>query len=303
MPEPLVSIVTINFRQAHVTGALLASLRSISYPRVEIIVVDNASPPAEVDPIAAQFPEVRLIRSAENLGFAGGNNLGIAAAQGEYVLFLNNDTEVAPGFLEPLVALFEATPTAGVASPKIIYHGTDHLIQYAGCSGINPWTGRSVTTGHLEKDRGQHDATAPTALAHGAAMLVPRRLIQQVGLMPALYFLYYEELDWCEMMKRAGHGCHYVGASTVYHKESASVGQGSVLRTHYLYRNRLLFIRRNLTGARFWSAALFFVLVAVPKQGLVFTLRREWGHLRALWRGLRWHLRPHNVHHNDYLPS
>lgn len=301
MSKPLVSVISINYKQARVTCDMLASLQAVTYPNVEVIVVDNASPDAEVTPIAEEYPGVKLIRSAKNLGFAGGNNLGIAAAKGKYLLFLNNDTEVTPGFLEPLVALFEASPQTGVASPKLIFYGTDDIIQYAGCGGINPWTGRSVTVGLMEKDAGQHNTSSETALAHGAAMMVPMEVIRKAGLMPELYFLYYEELDWCEMIKRAGYQCHYVADSTVYHKESVSVGQGSLMRTYYMYRNRLLYIRRNSTGLRFWSGALFFLFVAVPKQSLVFGLQREQSYLRALFRGLWWHLRPHNIHQNHYL--
>lgn len=301
MNKPLVSIISINYKQASVTCEMLASLQAVTYPNFEVIIVDNASPEAEIIPIEKKYPNVQLIRSPKNLGFAGGNNLGIFAAKGKYLLFLNNDTEVDTGFLEPLVELFEENVSVGVASPKIIFHGTDNLIQYAGCKGINPWTGRSVTFGLLEKDEGQHDNSFSTALAHGAAMMVPRELVKKVGLMPELYFLYYEELDWCEMFKRMGYKCHYVAKSTIYHKESASVGRGSVMRTYYMYRNRLLYIRRNLQGLQFWSGLLFFLFVAAPKQALVFVLREELEYLRALWRGLKWHLKPHNIHQNKFL--
>ncbi len=289
MTYPLVSIITINYNQAQLTCALLASLRRVSYPKLEIIVVDNASPTDDPDPIKAQYPEILLLKSIENLGFAGGNNLGIAQATGEYLLFLNNDTEVAPTFLEPLVDLLERNPQVGVASPKIRYFDGEQLIQYAGSQGLNSWTGRSITLGHLEADRGQHDRSGPTALADGAAMLVPRRVVEAVGPMPALYFLYYEELDWCEHIKRAGYTCHYVAESTVYHKESASVGKASVLKTYYMNRNRLLFIRRNYRGWARLSSTLVFVGAALPKQALRYLRQREWPHLHALGRGLRWH--------------
>ena len=301
MPEPLVSIISINYNQARVTCAMLASLRQLTYPNYEVIVVDNASPTDDPAPIAEQFPHVRLIRSAQNLGFAGGNNLGIRAARGQYCLFLNNDTEVVPGLLEPLVAVFERDPTVGIASPKIIFYDTANLIQYAGCDGISPWTGRGHVEGYLEPDTGQHNTSRPTALIHGAAMMVPTAIIRRAGLMPELYFLYYEELDWCEMIKRQGWQSYYEAGATVYHKESVSVGQGSVLRTYYMNRNRLLFIRRNSQGWRFWSGTLFFLFAAVPKHSLVFALRRQWPHLRALWRGLGWHLQGRNVHQNHFL--
>jgi GT2 family glycosyltransferase len=197
---------------------------------------------------------------------------------------------VTPGFLEPLVQLFETNSQAGCASPKIIYHGTDQLIQYAGSRGVDRWTGRSITIGRLEKDLGQHNTSGTTHLVDGAAMMIPMQVIRQVGLMPELYFLYYEELDWCEAIKRAGYSCHYVGQATIYHKESVSVGKASVLKTYYMNRNRLLFIRRNFRGWSLITSSLVFLLLALPKSMLVFGLKGEWSYCRALWQGVKWHL-------------
>ena len=301
MPKPFVSIITINYNQSRITCELLASLRRITYPNVEVIVVDNASPTEDPAPIEKRFPEVQLIRSRENLGFAGGNNLGIRVARGKYALFLNNDTEVEPDFLEPLVELLETKPEVGLASPKIIYYGSDHIVQYAGCEGINPWTGRGTVIGYMEKDKGQFNRSFPTQLIHGAAMMAPMSAIRKVGLMPEIYFLYYEELDWCEMLKRAGYQCYYEAGSTIYHKESMSVGKGSLMRTYYMYRNRLLFIRRNNRGVKYWIGLLFFLFAAMPKKGLVFAMNSEWDHFKAIWRGLRWHLQGHDIQHNDFL--
>ena len=288
MVSPLVSIISVNYNQAQVTCEMIASLQKVTYPAIEIIIVDNASPTDNPDIITQQYPHVKLIRSAQNLGFAGGNNLGIAQAKGEYLLFLNNDTEVEPGFIEPLVRLFQNDPKVGIASPKIIYYGTDNTIQYAGSKGINPWTGRSITLGNLEKDLGQHNQSGRTELADGAAMMVPMRVIKEVGVMPEIFFLYYEELDWCEMIKRAGYTCHYVADSTIHHKESISVGKASVLKTYYMNRNRLLFIKRNTTGLAFLTSSFIFLAAAVPKKALNFALHKEWKHLQALFKGLRW---------------
>lgn len=299
--QPLVSIISINYNQPVITCQMLASLRQLTYANYEVIVVDNASPTTDPGVISAQFPEVNLIRSARNLGFAGGNNLGVAAARGKYVLFLNNDTEVAPDLLEPLVTLFETNPRAGIASPKILYYHSERLIQYAGCGGISPWTGRGKTIGHHETDQGQHNGGFVTGLAHGAAMMLPLAIIREVGLMPELYFLYYEEHDWGQMVQRAGYQCHYVGSGTVYHKESVSVGRNSVLKTHYMFRNRLLYLRRNSTGWPLWCGVLFFLLLAVPRHSVGFLLRARFDHFSAMWRGLGWHLRSSNIHKNSYI--
>ena len=284
----LVTIVTINYNQLGLTCELLDSLRRVTYPAVEVIVVDNNSKEDPTSVITERYPEVKLIVSRENLGFAGGNNLGIKASRGKYILFLNNDTEVAPGFLEPLVDLFQSNPQAGAASSKILYYNSGETIQYAGSSRIDPFTGRSKRIGYLEKDNGQYSSVKETDLAHGAAMMVPRRVIDEVGMMPEFFFLYYEEVDWCESIKRGGYKIYVVPASKVYHKESMSIGKGSTLKTYYMTRNRLLYMRRNTAGVKKVTWILFFLFFSLPKNALMFTLKRDMEHARAFWKGLVW---------------
>jgi GT2 family glycosyltransferase len=290
MNYPRVSIITVNYNQAALTCALIESLRKVSYPDVEVIVIDNGSPEDATEAITANYSEVKFVRSEKNLGFAGGNNLGIQAATGKYLLFLNNDTEVDRGFLEPLVHVFESNPKAGAASSKILYYNSDGIIQYAGSTCVNPFTGRNKRVGFMEKDLGQHDRLKTTDLAHGAAMMVPRSVIEKVGIMPEFFFLYYEEIDWCESIKKAGYQIYFVPASKVYHKESMSVGKNSTLKTYYMTRNRLLFMRRNTSGLKkiFW--VLFYLSFSLPKSALTFALKRDAEHGKAFWKALVWNL-------------
>jgi GT2 family glycosyltransferase len=288
--HPVVTIITINYNQLALTCQLLDSLRKVTYPAVEVIVVDNHSTINPSTVISKEYPEVKLIVSNENLGFAGGNNLGIRASKGDYLLFLNNDTEVHPGFLEPLVALFESNPLAGAASSKILYHNSGETIQYAGSTRIDPFTGRSKRIGYMEKDLGQHNVQQETDLAHGAAMMVPRTVIDKVGMMPEFFFLYYEEVDWCESIKKAGYKIYFVPHSKVYHKESMSIGKGSTLKTYYMTRNRLLYMRRNTAGFKKITWIVFFLLLSLPKNALMFALRRDLEHAKAFWKGLLWNM-------------
>lgn len=288
--SPLVSIITVNYNQLAYTCALLDSLRELHYTAVEVIVVDNGSRENPEAVIRQQYPEVKLIVSPENLGFAGGNNLGIREAKGKYLFLVNNDTELPPDTLDPLVSFFERTPDAGVVSPKILYHNSGETIQYVGCSRINPYTGRNHREGFKETDRGQYDTTRQTDLAHGAAMMIPRQVIDKVGLMPELFFLYYEELDWCETIKNAGYNIYVVPAARIYHKESMSVGKNSTLKTYYMTRNRLLFMRRHTRGLSKISWVLFFICFSIPKNILQYAVRREVEHLKAFWRGFVWNI-------------
>lgn len=287
---PRVSIITINYNQAKVTCELLDSLRNVTYKNIELIVVDNfsAQDPGEI--ITTGYPEVKFIRSEKNLGFAGGNNLGIQASNGKYLFFLNNDTEVDSGFLEPLVALFENNPQAGIASSKILYYNSQNTIQYAGSTCINPFTGRNTRVGYMEKDNGQHDTLKQTDLAHGAAMMVPRSVIEKAGMMPEFFFLYYEEVDWCETIKKEGYKIFYVPDSKVYHKESMSVGKKSTLKTYYMTRNRVLFMRRNTTGLQKLTWMFFFLLFTLPKNVMTYILKRDADHGKAFWKALIWNL-------------
>lgn len=285
-----VSIITVNYNQVALTCALIESLKKVTYPNVEVVVVDNGSPENATPVITQKYPEVVFVRSEENLGFAGGNNLGINASTGKYLLFLNNDTEVDPGFLEPLVQLFETNPKAGAASSKLIYFNSDNIIQYVGSTSLNPFTGRNKRVGFMEKDLGQHDTLKETDLAHGAAMMVPRSVIEKAGLMPDFFFLYYEEIDWCERIKKAGYKIYVVPASKVYHKESMSVGKKSTLKTYYMTRNRVLFMRRNTSGVTKASWLLFFVAVTLPKNFIAYLLKRDTEHLKAFWKALHWNL-------------
>jgi len=288
MNQPLVSIITVNYDHPEVTCLLLASLRKISYPNVEIFVVDNASPNDDPAIIKASYPEIIYIESKVNLGFAGGNNIAVRQAKGKYVLFINNDTEVDPGFLEPLVEKMEANPRIGAVSPKIKFFDEPDVLQFTGQGPINPYTIRSFGYGFGQKDTGQFDKDTPTFFVHGAAMMIPMEVIRKTGLMADVYFLYYEELDWGARIRRTGYELWYVHNSTIWHKESISTGRLSPFKTFYMNRARILYLRRNVKGFAFIVAVLFQVFVAIPKNALVFLLKGQFGHLKAYLNAMIW---------------
>ena len=304
MEYPLVSIITVNYDHPEVTCDLLNSLRHISYPSIEVIVVDNASPNDDPTIIPKSFPEIHFIQSKENLGFAGGNNLGIRAANGKYLLILNNDTTVDRGFLEPLVAKFESDPKAGSVSPKIKFSHTPDMLQFTGLSSINPYTMRNKGYGYRVKDIGQFEKDSITEFVHGAAMMVPMEVIKKVGLMAESYFLYYEELDWGTRIKEAGYKLWYIHNSVVFHKESISTGKLSPLKTYYMNRARLLYLRRNISGFNFLTAIIFQLCISIPKNALNFLLTRKKGQFRAYHKAIMWHMHHLNskeIHSNPKL--
>ena len=289
--HPLVSIITVNYNNTAVTCELLASLQQISYPRVEVIVVDNASSEDPTHEIIGRFPTVKVIRSEENRGFAGGNNLGIQAAGGNFLFLVNNDTEFTEGLIEGLLEVFTTYPDAGVASPKFHYFFQPGTIEYAGYRAVDIFTGRNSMIGCREKDQGQYDSISATPYAHGGAMMIRRAALEKVGLMPELYFLYYEEFDWCEQFRRKGYKIYYQYKSLIYHKESMTTGKNSPLKTYYITRNRILFMRRNVRLPARLVFILYFIFFTVPKNSLQFLFRREDNHLKAFWRGIVWNMK------------
>ncbi|NWJ50730.1 MAG: glycosyltransferase family 2 protein [Bacteroidetes bacterium] len=287
---PLVSIVTVNYNQSEVTCSMIESLNKINYPNIEVLVVDNASPDDNPDIIKHRFPAIDLIKNPINYGFAAGNNFGIMKARGAYVLLLNNDTVVTPDFLEPLVEKMESDPTIGAVSPKLRFYHTPNTIQYAGYTEMNPYTVRNFSIGFNQVDKGQYDKDRLTPFAHGAAMLVSMEVIKKVGMMSYIFFLYYEEADWCERIKKSGYSIWYISNSLVYHRESISTGRMSVVKIYYLNRNRLIFMRRNMEGKTFYLAILFQFFVAIPKNAFVYLLKGKFKLFHAYYKAIGWHL-------------
>lgn len=287
---PLVSIITVNFNQAEATCALLESAKKLTYLHVEVIVVDNGSHENITPLIKNVYPQARVIRSTQNLGFAAGNNLGIQESKGDFLFFVNNDTELTPDIIENLLSCFERNKHAGAASPKIYYYDHPGIIQYAGYTPINPFTARNTTIGQFEVDTGQYNQPRPTPYAHGAAMMVSRQVIEKAGTMPECFFLYYEELDWCEKIRRAGFEIYYEPKAVIYHKESLSVGKLSPLKTYYLARNRILFMRRNAALWKLALFALFLAIVTLPKNMLMYCLKGEFEQARSFLDGVLWNL-------------
>ncbi|MBX2895945.1 MAG: glycosyltransferase family 2 protein [Cyclobacteriaceae bacterium] len=290
MAYPLISFITINFNSTKDTIEFLESAEKLTYPNYEIIVVDNASIHNPKESLTKKFPGIKFIRSDKNLGFAGGNNLGLTLANGDYFFFLNNDTILFPDFLEPIVNFMIEHPEAGMASPKVLYSDAV-TIQYAGAISIN-FLGRGRRIGLHEKDNGQYNYVAETDLGHGAALIVPRAIVEKVGKMPELFFLYYEEHDWCEQVKRQGYKMYYLGNSKILHKESISTGGNeSYLKVYYLNRNRFLFMRRNFKGVKRIIGLAFYTILAFPKNLIAYLLKGRVDLAGAILRGFYWNLK------------
>ncbi|MCR5002763.1 MAG: glycosyltransferase family 2 protein [Bacteroidales bacterium] len=284
--KPDVSVVTVNFNGYDLTCCLIDSLQKIQSCNLEIIVVDNGSNRNEAQALAEKYPYVKTVRSVDNLGFAGGNNLALPYVHGDYVFYLNNDTEVEEDGFGALVDMFEKNPDVGIVCPKIRFFDQPRKIQFAGYTELSPVTLRNNLIGYDKFDHGVFNHPAESAYAHGAAMMVRKKALDVVGPMPECYFLYYEEIDWSVMFKRAGWKIMYNPACTVFHKESASSGKHSPLRCYYITRNRLLFAKRNLKGARYVLSVIFQVLISFPKRALTEVVHGRCENVVPIWQGV-----------------
>lgn len=283
---PVISVITVNYNGLQDTSEMIVSLlnhlHSCTY---EIIVVDNGSYQNEAVILQESFPQIHTIRSEKNLGFAGGNNLGIGKAVGNYILFLNNDTFIKEDTLHFLCEMLIRHPSIAAVSPKLKFATPPQNIQYAGFTQLTKYSIRNHGIGYNEPDRGQYDTPKPTAFLHGAAMMVRREIIDKIGPMPTIYFLYYEEMDWCSQMLRTGYQLYYDPRCTIYHKESKSTGTNSPLKTYYLTRNRLLYAWRNRQGTTRIMAILYQFCFAIPKNLIVNLLQGKMSQSKAIRKG------------------
>jgi GT2 family glycosyltransferase len=286
----LTSIITVNFNQPAVTVEFLRSVKeNTQNENIEVILVDNGSKEDHRVKFERAFPGLIYIRSEKNLGFAGGNNLGIEYAKGDFLLFLNNDTEITENLISELSNELENNPAIGLISPLILYFHHQEIIQYAGFTAMNYITCRNSDIGNLDTNEGQYNNDSrETAFCHGAAMMCRRADLQTVGLMDENYFLYYEELDWCEKFRKAGKKIWFTGHTKIFHKESISVGKESSIKTYFMTRNRMLFIRRNTGLLNTLLFTLYYITIACPKQILLYMKNGRRDLIKWVFHGVLW---------------
>jgi len=224
--EPLVWIILVNWNGKAVTLDCLSSLRSVTYLRRKILVVDNASEDGSVEAIHNLYPDVHLLTLAENRRFAGGNNAGISYALehgAQMLMLLNNDTTVDAGFLLPMVERLRLEPDIGIVSPKIYYHGRTNQLWFAG-GRLSFWTGTMRHIGIREVDRGQYDTATDIDYGTGCCILTRKDVVEKAGLLDESYHLYAEDADWSVRVRKSGYRILYEPRAKVWHKLSVSSG-------------------------------------------------------------------------------
>jgi hypothetical protein len=229
---------------------------------------------------------MNLIASKINLGFTGGNNLGMLSATGDYFFLLNNDTEVDPGFLEPLIDAMEADPQAGAASPLIRFYQDKNKIQYAGGpQKIDLIRGRNSWRGWMTDYPGNFRTVESTTAAHGAAFIIKVKAAADVGLLDDNFFIYFEELDWSLRITKGGYKILFVPQSEVFHKESMTMPKEHPFRVRQMTRNRILLSRKHLNKLVFGVSLMYASLISFPRNCMRYLMARNKELLKAYTKG------------------
>lgn len=235
------SVIILAWNGMSYLEACLNAVLGQEYPDFEVIVVDNASTDGSADFIAAQYPQVRLIRNERNLGFAAGNNVGLRAATGDVLVLLNQDTEVQSGWLAALVAELQ-TAGVGIAGGKAYY--PDGRIQHAG--GYLNERGEGSHFGVRQEDHGQFDEGRDVDYVTGAALAITRTAFQAVGELDEVFApVYYEDVDWCYRARQAGFRVLYVPQATLVHKEASSAATMDHAGMYIFHRHRIRFVLKH----------------------------------------------------------
>lgn len=246
--SPLVYCVILNLDGRDVLVETVETVERMVYSNFRVVVVDNGSRDGSQEMVRSRFATVTLIENGKNLGFGGGNNVGLqyALEQGaDWVFLLNNDITVAPDLLTELMAVTPSDGKIGILGPKIYYHSEPEKIWYTG-GNINYFTGIISHRGLREEDRGQYDRLEATDYITGCAMLIKRGILEEIGMFDPVYHpIYTEDADLCVRVKRAGYRIVYVPKARLWHKVSSFSGGGlTPFKTTLKVEHNLIFFKR-----------------------------------------------------------
>lgn len=249
----LISVIIVSLNGEDRLPDALRAVQATRWPRFEIVVVDNGSTDRTSEVTRRIAPEARCLRVERNLGFAGGNNVGLAEARGDVLVLLNDDCEPRPDWLAAWMDAARSRPEWGVLGAKLLYPD-GRTIQHAG--GVMEPNGLTKHLGYMETDEGQHDTPRECDYVSGAAFAIRRDVLERVGPLDAAYFpIYFEENDFCARVRRAGFGVHYIPAAAVIHHESMTTKKLSFGFLKKYHRNRLRYVIKNFDAPQLRRAA------------------------------------------------
>jgi len=287
-----VSIIVLNWNGKKFLKNCLNSLKKLTYPNMEIIIVDNYSTDGSQEFVKKKYPEFLLLENKKNYGFAKGNNIGFHASSGKYVLFLNNDTIVKPNFLEPLVEDCEKDPKIGCIQPQLRLASDKSVMDQMG--SFISFLGFLYHYGYRKKySNEKYGKQKEIFSAKGACILFPRKVLDKIGLFDEDFFIFFEETDLCFRVWLSGHKVLYEPKSLIYHV----VGGDTMASDKYKYERRIYLIFKNTNcsylknfGTRnFITVYPIFIIVQICIF-LLFLIQLHFNLLKAIVRAYWWNI-------------
>lgn len=277
------SVIIVSWNAKTLLEEFLPSVLQTDYPKFEIILADNNSSDESVDWVTKNFPQVKIVRHSSNYGYAGGNNKATSVAQGEVLIFLNNDVQVDKSWLQELNSFMEDSPQYGIIQPKLRSYREPQKFEYAGAAGgFIDWLGYPFCRGRLfddtEFDNGQYDRSSPIFWASGAAFAIKKSLFSDLNGFDELFEFHLEEIDLCWRAWQCGIPIGYAPKSIVYHLGGGSLPVKSYRKVFYNFRNSLIMLHKNLPEKTF--TILFLRLLLDGIAGLRFLTQ---GHLSSVF--------------------
>ncbi len=291
MSAPAVSIIIPHHNGVDMLRRCLTALQQTGDPPHEIVLVDNASTDGSLDMVQKEFPRVQIIANDVNSGFAGACNQGIKATSTPYVLLLNNDAEVTPGWLRPLYDEMESNPGFAACQPKLLSLDDPRSFDFSGAAGGlmdiygYPYArGRVIAT--IESDSGQYDEPADIFWACGTACMLRRTALERVGLLDETFFAHMEEIDLQWRFHNAGYRVRAVPESVVYHKSAATLPATAFRKKYLNHRNSMLMVIKNYSASTLltlFPRRILLELLALAYSVAAFDFKRAAAILAAFW--------------------
>lgn len=309
MNHPKVAVVIIHWNRRELLEKFLPSVLRSSYPNLKVVVADNNSPDDSVAFVRQHYPQITIVQNDDNYGYAGGYNHALKHVNADYFVLLNNDIEVTPRWIEPVIEAMEKDKSIGACQPKMLDYNNKHQFEYAGAAGgFIDHLGYAFCRGrlfeNLEDDHGQYNNEHTVFWATGACLFIRAEVYRKLHGFDEHFFAHMEEIDLCWRMQLAGYGLKVIPASQVYHVGGGTLNKQSSKKTYLNFRNNLIMLTKNLpVSTLLWLipvrsfldlfSSFFFLINGLPKQSLAihkahshyFFQMRKW-----------WRLRKYNTH-------
>ena len=287
-----VAVIILNWNGENLLREFLPSvMKNTNLDLGRVVVVDNRSTDGYWICLEQEFPDVERVLFEENFGFAGGYNRAIEMIEAEYVVLLNSDVEVAPGWLEPLVAVLDRDEKVAAVQPKILAYRDKNKFEYAGAAGgYIDYLGFPFCRGRVmdttEQDYGQYDDEVDVFWATGASLCIRRDVYRAAGGLDEAFFAHMEEIDLCWRLKNGGYTLKVIPSSVVYHLGGGSLPMNHPRKLFLNYRNNLLMLHKNLCAKQ--RKKIFFARVLLDTMaGGLFLLKGQWSNTRSVIRAYK----------------